>query len=193
MEQSLQMPWVNTQDTHPMDARLLGLPGLPHVLSHSIAGLRVPSCQEVPHTRLTAGKASSLRAPSSFLAQRKEPRTGTVLERFIDEFTHLENEQPERTKKNKSLGLNSKSRPTKPERVLCKSLARMVFWSHQASSLKDVAKAEKMLVRSMHTASADPRSFDYGLGVLHALFAEIGVPARQDSWQLKLADPGAWV
>jgi len=169
-EHVLEVP----QDSHLVEAPLLDLPVLPNKMSHSLAGLRIPSCKEIPDTRLVARDASLSQAPSLFSPQFNERRENAVLEMLADVFTHLTHEPPKRTTKHKAHRPNTKIRPAKSERMLCKSLAHRVFLFQQASSLKDMADAEKMLARSLYGAHADPRSYDYAIGVLHALFAEMG-------------------
>jgi len=116
---------------------------------------KIPSCQEVPGTRLTGGCAPSSRIPSCYDPQDDQPKEGNQQQPKLD-------------------ALSTKSRPTKPERTLCKSLARMAFLFHQANGLQDIAQAEKMLICSLQGARADQRSSEYATTVLHALFAEMG-------------------
>jgi len=162
------------QYSHPVESPLLGLPTLPHKMSHSLAGLRTPSCHEIPDTRLAARDASLSRVPSSFSPQCKKHREDIPCGMFADVFTHHTQEPPKRTKKSKAHRLKAQIRPVKSERVLCKSLAHRVFLSQQARSFKDMGEAEKMLALSLYGSRADPRSYEYAISVLHALFAEMG-------------------
>jgi len=163
-ENALQVP----PDSPLVNAPFIGLPVFPNKMSHRLAGLKIPNCQEVPETRLGAWDAYFSRAPSTFFPGCKNDK------KIADEFTHLRNEAPKRTKKSKAHGFNARIRPAKSERMLCKSLAHTVFVFQQAHSLKDMAEAEIMLVRALHGARADPRSNEYAISVLHALFAEMG-------------------
>jgi len=154
-------------------------PDLPHMLYYSQAGLeafRIPSSYEVPGTRLVARDTSSSRASSPFVSQNKEAQHFLLSDRLAagqcDEFAQTKNDPPMSTRRDKEIYRSStKNRPTKPQRMLCKSLARMVFLFHQANSLKDMAEAENMLARSLHGAQADPRCFKYAVYVLHGMFA----------------------
>jgi len=156
-----------SRESHVVDSLLIRLPVLPNQMSHSLAGLKIPSCQEVPETRLGAWDASFSRAPSTTFRQSNDKKM------MADDITDLRTEATKRNKKSKTRILNAKTRPAKSERMLCKSLARMVFLFQQANYLKDMAEAEKMLARSLHGARADPRSYEYAINVLHALFAEM--------------------
>jgi len=161
-----QAPLVQNQNTQLVDASLLGSPDLAHLVSHSNIEPKVPSCQEVPGTRLIAGGAPTSRLPSQYRHQDDQS-----LEDGYYGYTIAE--PPMRSQQQSKVdGLSTKSRPTKPERTLCKSLARMVFLFYQAQGVKDIEEAEKMLACSLQGAGADQRSSEYAVTVLHALFEE---------------------
>jgi len=165
----VKAPWAcnqNCQEPQLVDASPVWLHDMPHVLPHSKISPRIPNSQEVPHTRLKFGGAQ---APSSLLPQHYDPQESTYYE-----YTNITGERQIHTEQQQKCdGLSTKNRPTKPERTLCKSLARMAFLFHQANNFKDKAEAEKMLALSLNGANADQRSCEYATTVLHALFAEI--------------------